>query len=280
MTWYSPLLLLMLALLVLVVASFTSRRRLAILGLVLVLPAYGLMTPLGANLLVLAVEHRVKAAEQAPACADFQAVVLLSGGLDRPAATVDDFAALTSESLSRLFAWQAQAENEAILGKPLIIAGGGPFRIPEAEVLAALMGRLDPMRAPWLLETRSGTTLESAMAVRRDLPPGYTRIALVSSALHLPRARLAFERAGFEVCPWPLYRHYLSVRGWSSLLPQSSSLAKSEMALHEWLASFITVWCCRKRVRTRTARQSGLVISQPRLSSPMTPKMIRYTATM
>jgi uncharacterized SAM-binding protein YcdF (DUF218 family) len=235
MTWNSPLLLLVFGLLVLVVASFTSRPRLAIFGLVLALPAYGLMTPLGANLLVLAVEHRVKAAEKAPVCDRIQAVVLLSGGLDRPAATVDDFAALTGESLNRLFAWQSQASSEAISGKPLIIAGGGPFRIPEAEVLAALMGRLDPMRTPWLLETGSGTTLESAMAVRRDLPPTYTHIALASSALHLPRARLAFERAGFEVCPRPLYRHYLSVRGWAIVLPQSSSLAKSEMALHELL---------------------------------------------
>ena len=233
MIWYSPLVPLLLGVMLLGMAGFMSRPRIAVIGLVLFLPAYGLITPLGANLLVLVIEHRVKAAKAASVCDQGQAVVLLSGGLRRPAETDIDFGALTPESLDRIFAWQKLDWPDADEKLPLIIAGGGPFRIPEAEVIGALMRELGPDNRPVTLETGSATTRETALAVRELLPDSSNRIVLASSALHLPRAMLAFEQAGFEVCPWPLNRHYMAVTGWATLLPHSSSLAKSESALHE-----------------------------------------------
>jgi uncharacterized SAM-binding protein YcdF (DUF218 family) len=121
----------------------------------------------------------------------------------------------------------------------LIISGGGPFRLPEAEVIAAFLHQLDPDDRPPQLETTSENTWESAQAVRELLPDSIHRIVLASSALHLPRAMLAFEKAGFEVCPLALNRHYMAVTGWTTLLPQSSSLAKSESALHEVIGEVI-----------------------------------------
>lgn len=235
MTWYSPLVPLLVGMLLLGVSAFMSRPRVAIIGLVLVLPGYALMTPLGANLLVLTIEHRTKTAEAAPDCAQVQAAVLLSGGLNRPAETTSDFGALTAETLARIFAWQNRDSTESLPILPLTIAGGGPFRIPEAEVMGAFLRLLDPDDQPLQLEVASATTWESAHAVRELLPESTNRILLASSALHLPRAKLAFERAGFAVCPLALNRHYMAVSGWTSLLPQSSSLAKSESALHEIL---------------------------------------------
>ena len=235
MTWYSPLIPLLVGMALLAVSAFMSRPRMAIMGLLLILPGYALMTPLGANLMVLAIEHRTKAAETASVCDQVQAAVLLSGGLNRPAETTSDFGALTSETLARIFAWRNRdlAENLPIL--PLTIAGGGPFRIPEAEVIGAFLRRLDPDDQPMQLEVASANTWESAHAVRELLPEATNRIVLASSALHLPRAMLAFEQAGFDVCPLALNRHYMAVTGWTTLLPQSSSLAKSESALHEIL---------------------------------------------
>lgn len=233
MTWYSPMLPMLIGVLLLAASAFLARARLGIVGLVFILPAYGLMTPLGANLLVLAIEHRIKPAEASAVCGQVQAVVFLSGGLDRPAAEISDFGALTPETMARLFAWQAQGLNERRNSLSLIVAGGGPFRIPEAEVIAALLHRIEPDRLSMELETGSASTRESAVGVRKLLPSSVSRIALASSALHLPRAILAFEQVGFEVCPWALNRHYMAVTGWTILLPHSSSLAKSEMALHE-----------------------------------------------
>lgn len=232
MTWYSPLLPLLTGMLLLAVSAFTSRPRLGLLGLVLVVPAYVLMTPLGANVLVLMIEHRVKTAETAPACDHIQAAILLSGGLSRPAETPTDFGALTAETLDRIFARQKSDINKSE-ALPWIVAGGGPFRIPEAEVIGAFLHLLNPDDPLLQLETASATTRESAQAVRELLPESTRRILLASSALHLPRATLAFAQVGFEVCPLALNRHYMAVTGWTTLFPQSSSLAKSESALHE-----------------------------------------------
>ncbi|WP_376694893.1 YdcF family protein [Wenzhouxiangella sp. EGI_FJ10305] len=233
MTWYSPLVPLLVGMLLLAVSAFGSRRRLALFGLLLILPAFALMTPLGANLLVLVIEHRTKAAETAPVCDRVQATVLMSGGLRRPAETARDFGALTEESLARIFAWQELDSIDKAPNLPLIISGGGPFRIPEAEVVGTFLNLLVPEHPPLQLETVSTNTWDSARAVRKLLPGSINRIMLASSALHLPRVMLAFEKAGFEVCPLALNRHYLAVTGWTTLLPQSSSLAKSESALHE-----------------------------------------------
>jgi uncharacterized SAM-binding protein YcdF (DUF218 family) len=235
MTWYSPLVPLLVGLMLLTVSAFFSRPRLAIMGLLIVLPGYALMTPLGANLLVLTIEHRIKAAEKAPVCDQVQAAVLLSGGLNRPAETPGDFGALTSETLARIFAWRDRDRTEDSPVLPLTIAGGGPFRIPEAEVMGAFLRLIDPVDQPLQLEVTSANTWESAQAVRELLPESTSRIVLASSALHLPRAMFAFAHAGFDVCPLALNRHYMAVTGWTTLLPQSSSLAKSESALHEIL---------------------------------------------
>ena len=245
MIWYSPLVPLLVGMLLLGVTAFMTRPRqplknagrmrpgLAMLGVLLILPGYALMTPLGANLLVLVIEHRIKAAETAPACNQVQVAVLLSGGLNRPAETGSDFGALTGESLTRIFAWRDRDLKEYPASLQWIVAGGGPFRIPEAEVIADLLYLLDPDKQPLQLETASATTSESAQSLRELLPQSISHVLLASSALHLPRAKLAFEQAGFEVCPLVLNRHYMAVTGWTTLLPQSSSLAKSESALHE-----------------------------------------------
>lgn len=235
MTWYSPLVPLLIGMALLALSAFVSRPRLAMIGLFFLLPGYALMTPLGANLLALSVEHRIKAAESAPACDQIQAAVLLSGGLNRPAETASDFGALSSETLDRIFAWRNRELTEDVPILPLTIAGGGPFRIPEAEVIGSFLQLISPEAPQLQLEIASGNTWESAQAVRALLPGSTKRILLASSALHLPRGILAFEQAGFEVCPLALNRHYMAVTGWTSLLPQSSSLAKSESAIHEIL---------------------------------------------
>ena len=245
MTWYSPIVPLLVGMLFLGISAFMPRARqplnnpdrlrpgLAMLGVFFILPGYALMTPLGANLLVLVIEYRIKSAETAPVCNHIQVAVLLSGGLNRPAETSSDFGALTPESLTRIFAWQGRDAGLDPASLRWVIAGGGPFRIAEAEVIAALVDQLDPDKQTLQLETTSATTSESAQSLRKLLPHSTNRILLASSALHLPRAKLAFEQAGFEVCPLVLNRHYLAVTGWTTLLPQSSSLAKSESALHE-----------------------------------------------
>ncbi|MGO4610643.1 YdcF family protein, partial [Variovorax sp. 2RAF20] len=93
--------------------------------------------------------------------------------------------ALTLASWRRLFGavslWRSSP------GTPLVIAGGGPFRIKESAVLARLARDWGVPSTVLRTESDSTTTWESAMALRGTLP---ARIRLVSSAEHLPRALL------------------------------------------------------------------------------------------
>lgn len=224
----SPLTLLLFGLLLLAIALLRRGRGLAVFAGLLAVLAVALMTPVGANSLVRLVESRVAAG--GPACAAPEALVLLSGGLHEPPEHVADFDALTPESLRRAFGLLREPLPERM---PLVVAGGGPYPVKEAEVLGELLVLLGANPRALLLEVQSLDTWQNAAEVRDILPPQVRHIVLASSALHLPRAGLVFRRAGFEVCMRPLLSHYVDARGFGAWWPQASGLRKSERALHE-----------------------------------------------
>ena len=194
------------------------------------------MTPLGANLLVRAVESRVASARQcAPPVPT--AIVLLSGGFDSPPKSVDDFSSASAESLHRLFAAVSLWRRSP--GSLLIIAGGGEGRIAQAALLARLAERLGVPAGFIRVEPDSQTTWQNAHNVAAMSPQVPRRIWLVSSALHLPRAMGAFRAFGFDPCAWSSGSLYLPPGGFGYFLPQSSSLDKAEFAIHEIVGGWI-----------------------------------------
>lgn len=228
----SPLTLLVLGGLVLVLAR---RRRVAwIAGIALFAAGWLGCTPWVANALVGAVEAR--ATEGGVACNGVQAIVLLSGGLARPPRDARDVAALSAASTQRVMALVQR--DEATL--PLLIAGGSPQGASEAALMHALLLALAPGRTNVALEQASRTTWENAEHVAAALPA--RRVALATSALHLPRARRAFEAAGFAVCPWPLDRQYLDAGGVTAWIPNSTSARKTEAAWHELAGDLVYRW--------------------------------------
>lgn len=243
---HSPLFLAMLAALLAVVAARLSRRFLlaACLGLTLVF--LGLTTPLGANLLVRLVEAPASSgtAGLLDACPDSRTLVFLSGGMRRPAANAEDFGALTSETLDRVLALRSSGPPDELT---LLVSGGGPFRVPEAALIASLMQSLGIRAQSVVIESRSTSTRTSAGEVARILMPETRNIILATSALHLPRASWTFRQAGFEVCPWPLNSRYLPARVPAGLWPRSTALDKSEWALYELLGQVYYRFTIRKR---------------------------------
>lgn len=231
---YSPLTLAILAALLALVAVRFSRRFLITSSLMFMLIFLGLTTPLGANLLVRAVESAPSIGDRSmlESCPEAVAIVFLSGGMRRPARDASDFGALTSETLDRILALQTSNPPRHL---PLVIAGGGPFRIAESEVIESLIRRLNHDSLELRPETRSTTTSSSAWEVARMLPASERSIILATSALHLPRASWTFRTAGFEVCPWRLNSLHVPVGSPTGLWPQTSAIEKSERALHELL---------------------------------------------
>ena len=140
------------------------RVVLAIAGIAIVL----LCTPLGANTLIRMVEGGVPREARCDA-RDAQApIVVLAGGLQDEPRAHDDYIALTPSSWRRLRGgvelWRRGAPVT------MTIAGGGPFAISEAAVLARLAQDWG-VPAQWLREeAQSTTTWESAMALRGTLP--------------------------------------------------------------------------------------------------------------
>lgn len=200
-----------------------------------------LCTPLGANALIRWVEGRVPDAAQCAADADAGApIVVLAGGLEDEPRTHDDYIALTPSSWRRLRGgvelWRRHPEA------PMVIAGGGPFAIKEATVLAQLAQDWGVPVAKLRTETASTNTWESAVALRDTLP---ARVRLVSSATHLPRALLAFRAAGFESCAWASDSAYVAPGSIGYFLPQLSAMQKTRLALYETVGTLSYRWRAR-----------------------------------
>lgn len=122
-------------------------------------------------------------------------------------------------------------------GLPVLVAGGIVRRgmPPLSDLMAEVME--DELGVPvrWR-ETRSANTEGNARHSRSLLEKaGVTRVYLVTSAWHVPRARGAFERVGLEVVPAPT-----GFRAWPDLnaaafLPSARGLRESTWAIHEWI---------------------------------------------
>ncbi|MBI3245074.1 MAG: YdcF family protein [Deltaproteobacteria bacterium] len=161
------------------------------------------------------------------------AIVVLSGGLYRNAPEYGGDT-ISGRVLERL---RYTARLYRLTGKPVLVSGGS-WRTgvrPEAHAIKESLEQDFHVPVQWL-EDQSRNTGEnaklSAAILHRE---GIRKIYLVTHALHMPRAREAFERAGFQVTPAPTIfatQERLSVL---HFLPHSSTLETSTILLHEWI---------------------------------------------
>lgn len=162
-----------------------------------------------------------------------QAVVILAGGKVKGAIEYG------GETTNRYSAERVRygARVARALGLPILVSGGKPTGGVETE--AALMARSlvdDYGLQPKWVEGRSLTTFDNAREARGLLAPlGVKRIVLVSDAVHIRRARLVFEDAGFEVIAAPTGFMSLDTRSPIEWLPSAEGLRRSYLACHEWL---------------------------------------------
>ncbi|MFC4819716.1 YdcF family protein [Dokdonella ginsengisoli] len=211
-------------------------RRLAAALAVLAVVA---TTPLGANALVWMVEL---APDDAASChGPAPAIVVLGGGFERDPADERDVAALSGTGLRRLLA--AAALHEHNRDARLYIAGAADDDgIPESVVMATLAQRLGVPADAVSTERTSMTTWENAQNLRALPQPPPVRIALVTSALHLPRALAAFRAAGFEPCAIASDSVYVPPQDLGYFLPRASALRKADDAIHEIVGSLWYRW--------------------------------------
>lgn len=163
------------------------------------------------------------------------AIVVLGGGRYRMAPEFGGEDDVKSASLERL---RYAATVARRLGKPLLMTGGLPDggSRSEAEVMRDALKRDFGVETKWI-EGRSDDTRQNARySAEILLPSGHKRIALVTSAFHMPRSVEAFQAAGFEVVP--AATAFMSKRTpWTPLdfLPRADAMRLSSLALHEWI---------------------------------------------
>lgn len=173
------------------------------------------------------------------AVGEVQAVVILAGGVSYNA--VDwggtSVSLFTLQRL-RYGAWLARETR-----LPVLVTGAAPTRGRPGE--AAMMRDIlrDEFGVPvrWV-EDRSRHTGDNAKLSAAMLrAAGVTRIALVTSAFHMPRAQRVFEQTGLQVVP--ARTGYLGTAGGTTrpehFVPNGDSLRLSYLALRELAANLM-----------------------------------------
>lgn len=199
-------------------------------ALLLVLASLAMMTPLASNTLLAWLE-RPRASDPDCRASSPAVVVALAGGVSRAPRDDSDFEALDDASRRRTDAaisrWREQPDG-------LLVFVGGPShhdRPANARLMAAYARWAGVPGERIRLEVTSLDTMQNAAGVAAMPLP--RRITLVTSAMHMPRARAAFAARGLSACPLPAdFRRVPHRLPWS-LLPRSSALVASEDALHE-----------------------------------------------
>lgn len=156
-------------------------------------------------------------------------IVVLSGGSYNSGVLKED-------SMKRLLAG-ALLHRET--GLPIILSGGASF-LPDAEIMKSFLLSLGVDRKSIITEVESRDTRENAMFVKRICKDrGYRRIVLVTSAYHMPRAVLSFEREGMDVIPYPTDFKRDMRYNLFSFLPKMGVLDDSVKALREYLGTLV-----------------------------------------
>lgn len=165
----------------------------------------------------------------------YDAVVVLGGMVDAPASRASGALELTQSAERILCAALLVRAGEA---REVLVTGGEVFPVegdvPEAERLAALLVALGVERERIVVEAASRNTREnaarSAQLIRER---GWSRVVLVTSAAHLPRALGAFRAEGVAPDALPVDHRAGDGRG-GSWLPRAAALDASTDALREW----------------------------------------------
>jgi uncharacterized SAM-binding protein YcdF (DUF218 family) len=230
----SPLSWLLLAGLGAGVAWWLQRRRWWLACVALAVVATLAMTPLVANALL----DWLEAERPAPASCRTTppaVAVVLAGGVDALPRDGDDIVVLGIASRRRVE--HAVAWWRARPGRALVFSGGPQALggVAESRLMFVYAQRFGVAESAMRYETESTNTRENARGLDAMRPSLPRRVVLVTSALHMPRARYALQRTGFEVCPLATDFRRVPFGLPGALVPQRSALEKTEAALHEWV---------------------------------------------
>ncbi len=170
---------------------------------------------------------------------DVKDVMILGGGYQRRAK-------LDPEPMTRLSPRSQQRLQDSIItlqsmpGVEKIIVSGKR----EAKVMARILASNDLPREMIRIDDFSETTWSSALYYREIQSmegQGTAPLGVFTSALHMPRTLLAFDRLNINACSLSVDREAFIGRWWA-FLPQSSVLQKTRRLMHELIGYVYYAW--------------------------------------
>jgi uncharacterized SAM-binding protein YcdF (DUF218 family) len=221
----------------LMAVGILMRRRFPTGGRILttgaVLALFVLSTGAGARLFVAPLEQLtapLKSVQNTGA----QAIVVLAAGRLRHAPEYDGKDIPDYIALARL---RYAARLQRATGLPVLVTGGNGVQDEQswskAEAMAAALRDDFGVPVKWI-EGNSRDTAENARFSAAILRPEKVHtILLVTDAMHMPRSRTAFQRAGLDVVAAPTMFFSRAPLGTGSWLPSAEGLRQSWYAVYE-----------------------------------------------
>ncbi len=164
-------------------------------------------------------------------------IVLLAGGVYDDVPDMSGLGAPSEDTLARII---TAVRLQKKLGVPVIISGGAVFegKSTEASVIKRFLVDLGVPEGMILVEDKSRDTIENAKYTAQICKAiGCKEPLLVTSAYHIKRSLISFEKTGMKVTPFPAQfktsktRRYL----WYDFLPSAKHLKNTYIALHEYV---------------------------------------------
>jgi uncharacterized SAM-binding protein YcdF (DUF218 family) len=230
------------AVVVALVLGLLRWRRLARAVLVLAIAETLILSfqPVGDFLMRLLEDQARAAARQAPACC-YEAIVVLGGGIAPAHPPEQPFPDL-NENGDRM--WEAARLFRRGVAPRIIVTGGsyvehGGPPATEAEAMRTFLIDLGVPSQAILDEPKAQNTIENIHNVRAMVGDG--RVALVTSAYHMPRALKLAALAGLKVGAFPTdYQATPSVRlWWDNWMPSIDGLGLSILAIREIMGVYL-----------------------------------------
>ncbi len=166
------------------------------------------------------------------------AIVVLGGVINAPKEATHTYD--LSRSADRLL--QARRLYRAGKAARIIVSGGGSEgRVPEAELMAAVLVELGVPATAIMKEARSRNTRQNAIGTRAIMERnGFRRILLVTSAFHIRRALATFRAVGIDAAPAPtdfeVAEAEFEILQW---LPDAEALFETTYLLKEYLGLLV-----------------------------------------